>query len=105
MIDLTPILEALISLLAVLVTSKLIPWIKSKTDVNQQIALSTAAKIAVYAAEQIYGAGKGEEKLDYVISRLEEKGYTVDMDAIEAAVREMNMSKNDKSLQAVANDE
>ena len=98
MIDLTPILEALISLLAVLVTCKLIPWIKSKTDVNQQIALSTAAKIAVYAAEQIYGAGKGEEKLDYVISRLEEKGYTVDMDAIEAAVREMNLSSAQKNL-------
>ena len=97
MIDLTPILEALISLLAVLVTCKLIPWIKSKTDVNQQIALSTAAKIAVYAAEQIYGAGKGEEKLDYVISRLEEKGYTVDMDAIEAAVREMNLSSAQKN--------
>ena len=99
MIDLTPILEALISLLAVLVTSKLIPWIKSKTDVNQQIALSTAAKIAVYAAEQIYGAGKGEEKLDYVISRLEEKGYTVDMDAIEAAVREMNLSAGGSTKQ------
>ena len=105
MIDLTPILEALISLLAVLVTSKLIPLIKSKTDVNQQIALSTAAKIAVYAAEQIYGAGKGEEKLDYVISRLEEKGYTVDMDAIEAAVREMNLSGNGKSSQAVTKNE
>ena len=91
LIDLTPIIQALISLLAILITSKLIPWIKSKTSVNQQSALSTAAKIAVYAAEQIYGAGKGEEKLDYVVTRLEEKGFTVDMDTIEAAVREMNI--------------
>lgn len=90
MIDLTPILQALISLLAILITTKLIPWIKSKTTVNQQVALSAAVKIAVYAAEQIYGAGNGDDKLTYVLNKLTEKGYTVDRDDVEAAVKEMN---------------
>lgn len=100
MIDLTPILEALIGLVSVLITVKLIPWIKSKTTVEQQVALSTATKIAVYAAEQLYGAGNGDEKLDYVIARLSDKGYTIDRDAIEAAVREMNLSLPTKTATA-----
>ena len=42
----------------------------------------------MYAAEQLYGAGKGAEKLDYVISELEKRGFTADRAAIEAAVAE-----------------
>ena len=71
MIDLTPILEAILALLAALVTYKLIPWIKSKTTAEQQSLLAATVKTLVYAAEQLYGAGKGAEKLDYVIKELE----------------------------------
>ena len=49
-VDLTPIFQAVIALLAALVTYKLIPWIKSKTDKNKQDNIAAAAKIAVYAA-------------------------------------------------------
>ena len=54
MIDLTPIFQAIIALLAALVTYKLIPWIKSRTTERQQQNLFVAAKIAVMAAEQLY---------------------------------------------------
>ena len=52
-------------------------------------------KIAVSAAEQIFkGSGRGEEKKQYVIAWLKERGFTVDeaeLDAlIEAAVYELN---------------
>lgn len=45
----------------------------------------------VYAAEQIYRNEKesGNEKLKYVQNKLREKGFDVDIDAIEAAVMEM----------------
>ena len=88
MIDLTPILEAILALLAALVTYKLIPWIKSKTTAEQQSLLAATVKTLVYAAEQLYGAGKGAEKLDYVIKELEARGFTADRAAIEAAVAE-----------------
>lgn len=92
MIDLTPIFEAILALLATLVTYKLIPWIKSKTTAEQQALLSATVRTLVYAAEQLYGAGKGTEKLDYVIAGLEKRGFTADRDAIEAAVAEqLNM--------------
>lgn len=91
MIDLTPIFEAILALLAALVTYKLIPWIKSKTTAEQQALLTATVKTLVYAAEQLYGAGKGEEKLAYVKQKLEEKGFDIDVDAIEAAVKEVTI--------------
>lgn len=87
-IDLTPIIQAVIALIAALITSKLIPWIKAKTTNEQQIMLHAAARTLVFAAEQIYGAGKGKEKLDYVIRELEKQGFTADRNIVEAAVRE-----------------
>ena len=88
MIDLTPIFEAILALLAALVTYKLIPWIKARTTAEQQSLLAATVKTLVYAAEQLYGAGKGAEKLDYVIAELEKRGFTADRAAIEAAVKE-----------------
>lgn len=88
MIDLTPIIQAVIALLASLITYKLIPWIKARTTNEQQSMLRATVKTLVYAAEQIYGAGKGSEKMDYVAAQLAAKGYTVDRMEIEAAVGE-----------------
>lgn len=88
-IDLTPILQAIIALLATIITVKVIPWIKSKTTTQQQILLEATVDILVRAAEQIYGAGTGPEKMQYVKDELELRGFTVDVAAIEAAVREL----------------
>ena len=96
-IDLTQILQALVALFAALITYRLVPWIKSRTNGQQQANLMAAARVAVFAAEQLYGAGKGEEKLDFAIVRLKEMGFNVDKDAvresIEAAVYEMTEKK------------
>lgn len=88
-IDLTPIFQAVIGFLAALITHKLIPWIQARTTAQQQEMLRAAVSVAVYAAEQLYGAGAGKEKLMYVKGQLAKKGYKVDLDEIEAAVREM----------------
>ena len=70
-IDLTPIFQAIISLLAALVTYKQVPRKKARTTESQQALLSATVRTLVYAAEQLYGAGKGAEKLDYVSAGLE----------------------------------
>ena len=94
MIDLTPIFQAVIALLAALITYKLIPWIKARTTKDQQEAIQAVARIAVFAAEQIYGAGNGEDKLQYAIGVLNRAGYdmntTLARESIEKAVAEMN---------------
>ena len=87
MIDLTPILEALLGLLAAIITAKVIPWIKAKTTNEQQIKIEAAVRTAVFAAEQIYGAGRGSEKLSYAVNYMRNHGYEVDLDQIEAAVQ------------------
>ena len=87
-INLTPILQALIGLLAALITYKLIPWIKSKTTAQQRANLSALIRVLVFAAEQLYGAGHGEEKLEYVCQQLREQGFEINLPDIEAAVYE-----------------
>lgn len=94
-IDITPIINAAIALIGAAVSVFLIPWIKSKTTAEQRKELIAWTKIGVAAAEQLYvGAGRGEEKKQYVIDFLKEKGFTVDETsvdaAIEAAVKQLN---------------
>ena len=87
-INLTPILEAVIGLLAALVTYRLIPWIKARTTNEQQIYMRSAVRVAVFAMEQLYGAGHGPEKLDGAIRWLRDNGFDVDRTEVEAAVAE-----------------
>ena len=61
-IDLTPIIQVLITLLATWVTLRVVPWLKAKTTSEQYSLLLATTKVLVYAAEQIYGAGGGKEK-------------------------------------------
>ena len=87
-IDITPIIQAIITLLAAIITTKVIPWIKAKTSNEQQAMLAATVRTLVFAAEQFYGAGHGEDKLNYVLAELEKKGYAADRNIVEAAVRE-----------------
>ena len=92
-IDLTPLFQALLAFLASLVTYKLIPWINARTTIQQQEKLRAAVKVAVFAAEQLFKAGNGKEKLMYVKGRLAEKGFKIDIDEIEAKVQELKLSQ------------
>ena len=94
-IDLTNIIEAIITLLVIITTTFVIPWIKSKTTPQQRKEFIEWVKIGVMAAEQIYkGSGRGGEKKNYVIDFLQSKGFTFDEatvnNALEAAVKQLN---------------
>ena len=91
MIDLTPIFEAILALLAALVTYKLIPWIKARTTAEQQSLLAATVKTLVYAAEQLYRTGAIQDRLEYAEKWLESHGYTVDRAQIEAQVKQMRI--------------
>lgn len=93
--NITPIVEAVFLLIAAVITTIVIPYIKSRTTAQQQAEINAWVRIAVTAAEQIYrGSGRGEEKKAYVLNWLAERGITLDanrIDAlIEAAVYELN---------------
>ena len=88
MIDLTPIVQAVLAVLAALITAFVIPWIKAKATVQQRELLERGVKTAEVAAEQVYGSGWGRDKMRYAEEYLRKRGYTVDIDLIEATVRE-----------------
>lgn len=87
-IDLTDIIRIAITMIAALVTYKLIPWIKARTTEAQQTNIRAFVKVLVFAAEQLYGAGHGHEKFEYVRQKLHEYGFDVDVAEIEAVVAE-----------------
>lgn len=91
MIDLTPLINALILVLAAILTYKVIPWIKARTTAQQQETMRMTVKTLVFAAEQLFGSKTGSEKLAYVQEGLRKRGFDVDFDEIEAAVKEMNL--------------
>lgn len=91
MIDLTPIMEAIIALVVAVITAFVIPWLKGKIDADKLEQIKLWVTVAVEAAERLYnGTGRGEEKKAYVVKFLQEKGFTIDPDSldklIEAAV-------------------
>lgn len=87
MIDITPIMEAIITLVFLCITTFLIPYIKSKTTAAQQEQIQAWVNIAVMAAEQlIQGSGKGTEKKEYVIKWLNEHNITFDAEKLDAMI-------------------
>ncbi len=93
-IDLTQVIVALIGLLSIIVTSCIVPYLKSKLTVSQYESLRGWTKIAVEAAEKMFvESGMGEAKKKYVKSFLNEKGFDLndtEIDVvIESAVLEM----------------
>lgn len=92
--DITPVVQALIGILAVVMTAFVIPFIKSKTTAQQRADILVLIEIAVAAAEQMSKAlDTGEAKKNYVMEFLRGKGVNVDTreidNMIEAAVWEL----------------
>ena len=90
-INMNQIVEALIGLIAAVITCVVIPLIRSKVTNAQFEKIKMYVSIAVKAAEQIYvGNGRGTEKKQYVVEYLEKLGLKIDAETldklIEAAV-------------------
>lgn len=65
LLDLTKLAQAVISLAAGIVSLYLVPWLRSKLTNEQLSKAKSWVQIAVFAAEKLYGAGNGDQKLVY----------------------------------------
>lgn len=97
MTQITEIVELVLRLAILLTTTFLVPYIRSKTTVEQQNKIKMYVKMAVQAAEIMYNDhGQGAQKKQYVIEYLAGKGYELDGDEldvyIESAVLELKHS-------------
>jgi hypothetical protein len=98
LIDLTNLIEALIAVLVAVAMRYLIPWLKTKMSKDQEETLYTIVSIAVMAAEKLYGAKKGDDKLAYVERYLEARGVKVDTMRLKAyvnaAIKQMDQKQD-----------
>ena len=86
MIDLTEVIKAVLALVSVLITGLLIPFIRAKLETDKFSRLTEMVDIFVGAAEQIYESTQGQEKKRYVLDKLEEAGYKVSSNEIDAMI-------------------
>lgn len=84
--DFTPIFEAIITIVSLVLTGIVIPYIKQRIGEEKTENLKKWVSIGVKAAEQIYGSKTGQEKKEYVVSFLNSKGITFDIDEVETLI-------------------
>lgn len=98
-VDITKLIIAAIgivmSYIMAWIAKKIVPpvqaWLAAHTTHEQRETLARLTNEAVKAAEQIIkGPGRGAERLRYVVDQIEAHGFTADITAIEAAVKDMN---------------
>ncbi len=95
MLDITPIMEAVFTLLAAVLGVIVVPFIKSRVD-------AFWIGVAVDAAEQIYqGSKRGEEKKAYVLEWLKKNNITVNQKRLDAML-EAIVGKLNKELKGEA---
>lgn len=89
-IDITQIVVAVIGLLGLVVTSVLVPLIRTKINAEQWDTIYNYAVAAVQAAEIIIGAGKGAEKFawakEYIEAQCKAHGIKIDIDTVQVAI-------------------
>ena len=106
--DITQILLGLILILGFVVTIVIWPYIKAHVSSEQLSMLAGIAQTVVFAAEKIFGAKMGADKLAYALNLakrlLEKKGLSFDEDviraAIEAQVEQLNLDQ--KAVESAA---
>ena len=86
MTDLTPIINAIVALLAAVITAFVVPWLKKKTTQQDRETMLAWVEIAVAAAQQLFYELDGADRKEYVINFLTERGYSVDEGALDAAI-------------------
>ena len=104
MIDITEIVVAVLGLLGLIITTVLVPWIKSKMTNEQWQMIVNYAYAGVQAAEIIFNAqGQGEAKFewaaDYIEQQCAEHGIKIDADTIKVVIenawKEFGLDKHD----------
>jgi hypothetical protein len=86
-INLTEILTGILTLLGLLITTFLVPWLKAKIDEGKLTRLTYWIEVAVLAAEgDISGKKKGAERKQFVLDFLQDKGYDINLNDLEIQI-------------------
>lgn len=86
MIDLTPIINAIIALLAAVAVRYFVPWFKARTTTEQRAELLVWADIAVQAAQQLYYQQDGASRKEYAQFIMMQHGFDINEPEVDAAI-------------------
>lgn len=84
--DITEIITLILKVICFICVCFIIPYVKKKYTHQQLEEINDKIQTYVEAAEQIFGSEQGEEKKQWVRSRLAAAGINVDLDEIDAAI-------------------
>ena len=87
--DITAIVSALVALIGAAITGFVIPYLKERVSREKYENISNWVRVAVSAAEQLFGSGRGKEKKAYVIEFLSKKGLYIDEEKIDCLIEEL----------------
>lgn len=97
MFDFNLLVEALISLAMTAITIFVIPWLRERFGNERMAKVQFWVATAVEAAEKLYGAGNGAEKLAYAEKFLADHKIKLDMDTmlalINAEIKKMELAE------------
>lgn len=107
--NITQILLGVIVLIGAAVSLFVLPYVKTHMTAEQISILTGIAQTVVYAAEKIFGAKMGSDKLAYALELakklLQKKNLSFDEDviraAIEAQVQQLSLEKTTAETPAV----
>lgn len=105
-INITPLVNALLGILATVITAYLIPWLRAKAadaresmSETQTYTLKTIAGVVVAAAAQIYE--DNEQKLEYALATFEticaNRGFAYDSTEARAYIEQAVKALKDES--------
>lgn len=90
MVDVTSIIVGIICIICGAIAAFGIPFLRSKLTVEQIATLKQVVNIAVYAAEQLFGAKMGKDKkafaLEYARKLLAKYNLKFDEQVVDAAI-------------------
>ena len=93
--NITEIIGLALTALFGLIARFLIPWLQAKVGAERLQDVIYWVEVLVRAAEQMFKNKGGADKLEWVLMQIENKGFTLDDDAIraliEAEVREIKL--------------
>lgn len=84
--DITEIIEIIITIASLLITTFLVPLLRKRLSAEKLEELRLWVSIAVSAAEQLYGSKTGQQKKEYVLSFLLDKGIVFDAAEVAALI-------------------
>lgn len=98
-VDLTPLIVAVLTALAGILTRFIVPWLKSRLTEAQRQDLLKWVEIAVAAAQQLYYQMSGPERKQYVLDFLEKQGFDVSSPEIDAAIEAAVLALHQKMME------